>query len=143
LNLLRDVGLGLPVFGSPKAFVNALKQTRGSPFTEMAKQLNIPPMQIVAEDRLIAAITVESKVFSIYATGYVKSGKRETRVKIHSVVDFRGAPTIGGTTLPPGGNNPTPAPTGNPAPPIGAMQQGIQAALEPNAAGNMVYYRVE
>ena len=96
LNLLRDVGMGIPVFGSPKAFVNALKQTRGSPFTEMAKQLNIAPMQIVAENLLIAAITVESKVFSIYATGYVKSGKRETRVRIHSVVDFRGAPTVGG-----------------------------------------------
>jgi hypothetical protein len=98
-------------------------------------------MQIVAEDRLIAAITVESKVFSIYATGYVKSGKRETRVRVHSVVDFRGAPAIGGQGLTPPGTPPAAAPTTTPPP--GGAPQGIPAALEPSTAGNVVYYRVE
>jgi ABC-2 type transport system ATP-binding protein len=39
-----------------------------------------------------AAITTESKVFSIIATGFVRFAKRKTRVRIHAVVDFRGAP---------------------------------------------------
>ena len=101
-------------------------------------------MQFVRRDRArCKAITIESKVFSIYATGYVKSGKRETRVRVHAVVDFRGAPAIGGAGVSPPGTPPPTPPSGTQAPPPGGAPQGIQAALEPNAGGNVIYFRVE
>jgi outer membrane receptor protein involved in Fe transport len=46
-------------------------------------------------NQLQDAVTMESKVFSIYATGFVRSGKHETRSRIHAVVDFRGSPPPG------------------------------------------------
>ena len=54
--------------------------------------LEMEPVKFLSEAETIKAISTESKVFSIYATGFVRAGKRETRVRIHSVVDFRGAP---------------------------------------------------
>jgi hypothetical protein len=96
--------------------------------------------------------SMESKLFSIYATGIVKSGQRETRVHIHVVVDIRGAP-------PPGksrqavdlaealGMDTGSAPTTNEPPdlsglPEGASEEAISKALKPNPAGNIVYYRI-
>src|SRR5262249_2239342 len=104
----------------------------------------------------------ESKVFSIYATGFVRAGKRETRVRIHSVVDFRGAPPppeaqalinmlgTGGTAGATGsagssgtsGAGGAAATTGAPLP-EGAGPDAIANAFQASPAGNVVYYRVE
>ncbi len=54
--------------------------------------LDIPPLPLVSDAELEKAINTESKVFSIYATGIVKSGNRTTTRRVHAVVDFRTAP---------------------------------------------------
>src|SRR5262249_55464788 len=112
------------------------------------------------------AITTESKVFSIIATGYVKSGNRETRERIHTVIDMRGAPSpvnliaqqianaSAGTGAPGSAASST---TANPANPLtGALgaagaASGIPGAtgdsdlgfLLPDPGGRVIYFRAE
>jgi general secretion pathway protein K len=93
LSLLQSVTRGIPLMGSPKAFINTLKgQGLLGP---MLQALELPPLKLVSESQLEQAISTESKVFSIYATGVVRSGKLETKSNIHAVVDMRGAPPPG------------------------------------------------
>ena len=84
---------GIPIFATPKDFVKAI-QGKGM-FGQMLTSMGIEPVEVFSEKLMREAVTTESKVFSIYATGYVKSGRRETRSRIHAVVDMRGAPPPG------------------------------------------------
>ena len=187
ITMLRSFTPGLPMFKSPQEFVSTLQQTTagtaapgatgataappalgggagGSPVASILKALGIPPIPIVSATETAKMVTTESKVFSIYATGYVRSGKRETSVRIHAVVDFRGAPTpqdlisqqlqalaggAKGLTGAAGGsgiqNGQTAASTDpNAASGIpGATAGSILSALKPGPGGNIVYYRVD
>ena len=126
------------------------------------KAMGIQPIPLISAAQTQKEVTTESKVFSIYATGYVHSGKRETSVRIHAVVDFRGAPTpdqiasqimaaLGAANGQPGANGQPAAngvqngvvPTANPANSANGQQTGIQGALKPGSGGNIVYYRVD
>ncbi|HEY4159013.1 MAG TPA: type II secretion system protein GspK [Polyangiaceae bacterium] len=172
LTMLRGFLPGLPMFGSPKDFTAALQQTAapapgaaapamgGSPVQMVMQALGLQPIPLVSPAQTEASIGVESKVFSIYARGYVHSGKRETNVHIHAVVDFRGAPSpqqvmqqqltnlmnqANGT----GGASSTPPPAGSANQingvtlPPGMTPDGIMSALKPGSGGNVVYYRVD
>jgi general secretion pathway protein K len=191
MTMLRSFLPGLPMFKSPQEFVSTLQQTNqaaapgagaaatpapaaglgglgglgggGSPVASIMKALGIPPIPVVSATETAKMVTTESKVFSIYATGYVRSGKRETSVRIHAVVDFRGAPTpqdlIGqamaaaasgkaGTGQP--GTPPNGISNGNVATdpnaanlPPGATAGSLLSALKPGPGGNVVYYRVD
>lgn len=88
---------GLPIHKSPKAFIKAI-QGKGQ-FGEILKGVGIEPVKVKSEQLMEEAITTESQVFSIYATGYVKSGKRRTTSRIHAVVDMRGAPPPGSAKI--------------------------------------------
>lgn len=96
VTMLRGAMAGVPLFSSPKMFISAL-QNKG-PFGEIFKAVGMEPVQFLSEDQASKMIAVESKLFSIYATGVVKAGKRETRVRVHAVVDFRNAPPPGAAT---------------------------------------------
>jgi len=181
MTMLRSFMPGLPVFKNAQEFVSALQQTNqpaaatgagagaaaapglgglgggGSPIAMIMKAMQIEPIPIVSAAETAKMVTTESKVFSIYATGYVRSGKRETSVRVHAVVDFRGAPSPqqqlndlvnrltqaasgqAGQTQPPTANS---AQNTGPLPP-GATQDGILNALKPGPGGNVVYYRVD
>lgn len=99
-DLIRTMTAGAPIFGSPKAFINLLKLK--PPYGPMLEAIGVKPVTFLSDDMALKALTAESKVFSIYATGYVRAGKRETKVRIHAVVDFRGAPPPGMPAIPPG-----------------------------------------
>ncbi|HVH44231.1 MAG TPA: hypothetical protein VM925_17890, partial [Labilithrix sp.] len=95
------------------------------------------------------SITTESKMFSIYAVGIKKGYRRETRVKIHTVIDFRNAPALGQSPIPgmPNTGLPGTMPT-NPLNPTATATQGagtdaIAAANMPSTGGQVLYYRVE
>ena len=105
-------------------------------------------------------ISVESKLFSIYATGIVKAGKRETRVRIHAVVDFRNAPPPGaattlaqmaqannlqaGANATPGSVSGAPLPGANGQPPnLNDPNTALQALLMPTPGGTIIHYKVE
>jgi len=56
--------------------------------------MGMQPVKFTSESEFQKSVTTESKMFSIYAVGVVKGYKRETRLSIHEVVDFRAAPGL-------------------------------------------------
>ncbi|HEX7671649.1 MAG TPA: hypothetical protein VF395_18780, partial [Polyangiaceae bacterium] len=90
VSVIRTFTMGAPLFNSPQGFISTLKQQ--SPIGLMLKTMGLEPISFFAEGEVKKAIATESKVFSLIATGHVKNGKRDTKVRIHAVVDFRAAP---------------------------------------------------
>jgi hypothetical protein len=88
-------------------------------------------------------------MFSIYAIGVKKGYRRETRVKVQSVVDFRNAPQLGATGATgagtPGTGTGAATGTGTTTQPSAAQQSqdAITAAMQPSTGGQVVYFRVE
>ncbi len=153
VSLVKGIIHGIPVFKSPNDFVGAVANGAGL-LGPALKAAGLQPFVLLSKSELAKAVTTDSKVFSIYATGYVNSGKRETRTRIHAVVDFRGAP-------PPGmsqstydaledqaaGNanstNTTNSTQPNPLANIpGATQGALLNVLKPSPGGNIIYYRI-
>ncbi len=145
LSLAKSMMAGIPVFRSPKQLREALKGqgTFGLMFTQLA---GIEPIEFKLDSAFDGGLALESKMFSIYAEGHVLSGKRETHVRIHAVVDFRKAPSVQDLV-----NQVTAGAEGSNAPSGGANDSsntsqdepvGIQGALVPSTAGRVVYYRV-
>jgi general secretion pathway protein K len=108
------------------------------------------PVKFQSESDFAKSITTESKVFSIYAVGVVKGYKRETRVRVHTVVDFRTTQSLVGGPTPSASASNTPAPG---APPnAGGGGQTLPASSDPNAittalqspvGGQILYYNIE
>ena len=139
---------GIPIFRSPKQLREAL-EGKG----EMASFLQtagLPQITFLSGSGFESGLSLESKVFSIYADGYVRQGKRETHVRITAVVDFRKAPSVtdlvarateGGQAA--DQKNQSLAQKAD-ADKEGATSEtvGISGALVPSTAGRVVYYRV-
>ena len=125
------------------------------------KALNLKPVDFKGyKAGLLALISTDSKMFSIYADGVVPGNRKETRTRIHAVVDFRTAQQLGNPMsgilggsqpppapppAPPNGNGihaPPPGPSNN-ADPTQATPEAILAAMNSNPAGTIVYWRVE
>lgn len=157
VGMVRGLMPGVPAFASPKGFIAALRGK--GPFGLMAEVTGLQPFtKFKAESELLKSVTTESKVFSVYATGYVKSGKRETRVRVHSVVDFRGAPKPGAPTV--GrleelsarveafGNQEVADELKKAANdikglPEGATEETIGSVFRPSPGGNIIYFRID
>lgn len=124
VTMLKAVTMGAPLFTSPKGFVNVMKgKGIGQMLTEV---LQVEPIQFLSESEVIKTVSTESQVFSIYADGVVPGFRRETRVRIHTVVDFRSAPPPG---YPPGMEGTEPGAAGNTNP------SGIVTGTTPWAQG--------
>jgi general secretion pathway protein K len=163
--MVRMFTTGAPLFGSPDLFISSL-QGKGL-FGPVLTAMGVQPVVFRSNSNLSKQMTTESKVFSIYATGRVKSGSRLIHTKIHAVVDFRDAPAPGvnmqalaamqslqgamnpqqnqqGSSLTPGSIDPS---TGQPVGANGSAPTGvalaIQSVLKPSPAGNIVYFRVD
>ncbi|MBN9162079.1 MAG: TonB-dependent receptor, partial [Myxococcales bacterium] len=151
VTMARGITMGAPLFGSPKDFVAALSgQGQLGP---LLAGMGMQPVQFQSPAEFQKQITTESKVFSIYAVGIKKGYRRETRVKLHAVVDFRNAPELGqamnmagmpgmqgaGMT---GAMNPLGGATGATTVP-GAASGAIAAANMPSTGGQMLYFRIE
>jgi general secretion pathway protein K len=147
VTMARGITMGAPLFGSTRDFTTAL-QGQGQ-IGPMLAAIGMKPVQFKSPAELQKAITTESKVFSIYSVGVKKGYRRETRVKLHAVIDFRNAPQPGATGAP--GTTPSATPTtsalpGTTPPPTTTPGQGadaIAAALQPSTGGNFLYFRVE
>ena len=136
---------GIPIFRSPKQLREALEgKGQMASFLETA---GVPKITFLSANGFESGLALESKVFSIYAEGYVRQAKRETRVRVTAVVDFRKAPTVQ-DLLAKAMENPTattPAnnqKTDDQAAAEGDDAVGITGALVPSTAGRVVYYRV-
>jgi len=168
LEMFRQLSSGIPVFRSVNQFTSMLKPSAsasaassasaapaasglgamasmlsGPPSLEM---MGIPPITGLVDALLQKTLGVQSQVFSIYATGTVKNGRRETRSRIHAVVDLRGAPPPGQArnidqimNLMAGG---TSAPLPSAAPSTNASSIPSSLSTAPQADGNVIYYRI-
>lgn len=156
--LIRTLTAGAPIFGSPKVFVATLAQQ--TPIGQMLQAIGLSPIVFNSPDIAMKNITTESKVFSVMATGYVKSGKRETRTRIHTVVDMRGAPApqavmakqianaTGGVANPAASAAAAAmaaASAQGPVPglPAGATVDADLGFLVPDPAGRVIYFRMD
>lgn len=88
------VSMGVPIFGSPQMFTATL-QGRGMLGQLFKMMAGDQPIQISDAASLERAVTVESKVFSVFAAARV--GLSYTR--IHAVIDMRPQPQIDSTFL--------------------------------------------
>jgi general secretion pathway protein K len=162
LNMLTMVDLimpGVPIFGNIDSFIKIVTGKSKGPFTELFNTLmpNYKKIVLQSEADFKSSVGTESKVFSFYATGKVKSGKRETRVRIHAVVDFRDAPPPGVTrnaeayaleaarssgALPASGAAGS-TKTDTSDLPEGATEEAIASVLKPSPGGSVIYYRID
>lgn len=156
--MVRAFTRGAPLFGSPDLFITSM-QGKGL-FGPVLAALGMMPVVFKSNDVLKKQMGTESKVFSIYATGRVKSGSRITHSKIHAVVDFRAAPAPGvdmrslesmaaaqnalmnGTGAGQLATSPT-STTGSTGSSPTAADLAIQSVLKPSPAGSMIYFRVD
>jgi len=151
VTLAKGFTMGAPVFNKGSQFL-AMMEGKGSKGELLASQGFIP-VQFKNKREFKQRVTTTSKIFSIYAAGVVPSGKRETRVGVHAVIDFRNATELdqmnplsqataqqGGT--PNGAAAQTdglrPGDTGS-ADPMAQLQQALQS----NPGGQIIYYRVQ
>jgi general secretion pathway protein K len=163
IEMVRGFVPGVPVFKSPAGFIKQIRPEANSSnpdmFAMMLSALGVPPIQ-VNEALLKERIKVKSDIFSIYAKGIVKSGRRETTTRIHAVVDFRGAPAPGQTRVisdmqqMQGGTalNAQPTPSSSSAANTQGLPPGVDpsmvtpdsilAALQASAGGHIIYYRI-
>jgi hypothetical protein len=168
MEMFRQLSSGIPVFRNVNQFISMLKPAASAaagaapaasaggimgglssmmsgsvPSLEM---MGIPPIVGLVDALLQKTLGVQSQVFSIYATGIVKNGRRETRTRIHVVVDLRGAPAPGdylikmATSAGLLGSANT---TASAAPAVSASGSTAASALPtgPQPDGNVVYYR--
>ncbi len=146
MSLAQGMFSGIPVFRSAAQLREAL-EGKGD-FASFLTTAGIQPITFLSAKGFEGGLSLESKVFSIHAEGYVRQGKRETRVKIMTVVDFRKAPTVesllnqalagaAGSGAPSTGAAPPATTSSSTGPAV-----GISGALVPSTAGRVVYYRV-
>jgi general secretion pathway protein K len=143
--MAQGMSMGAPLFGTPAEFV-ATMQGKGM-LGPMLTALGVEPVTFSSDADFAKSISTESKVFSVYAVGVVKGYKRETRVRIHTVVDFRAAPDLGNlasaiasaSTTPPSGGRPgaSSASSGQTDP------NALAAALQPSIGGQILYFAIE
>ncbi|HXX67785.1 MAG TPA: type II secretion system protein GspK [Polyangiaceae bacterium] len=91
--MAQSLAMGAPLFGSPADFIATMKG-QGA-LGPILTAVGMKPVKFQSESDFAKSISTESKVFSIYSLGVVKGFKRETRVRIHAVVDYRTAPSLG------------------------------------------------
>ncbi len=142
VTMAQGISMGLPVFGSPGDFIATMKG-KGN-IGPLLTMMGIEPVKFQSESDFAKGIATQSKVFSIYAVGVVKGYKRETRVRLHAVVDYSQAPSL--TSLSAAANTVN-ATTANPATAssaaAGAVGTAITAALGPNLGGNILFFSIE
>jgi general secretion pathway protein K len=143
VTMAHGITMGAPLFGSPQDFVNTM--TGKGQLGPLLTAMGMKPVKFQSQSEFAKSITTESKMFTISAVGVKKGYRRETRVQVTSVVDFRAAPSITATASPSGsGSAPVPSASA-PSLPNGQKldPNGIAAALTPSTGGQVLYYRVE
>jgi general secretion pathway protein K len=142
VTLAQGVAMGAPIFGTPGDFIQMMKgQGQLGPLLT-GPPMSMKPVKFQSESDFAKSISTESKVFSVYAVGVVKGYKRETRVRIHAVVDFRAAASLanlsGQVTAAASASASASAQT---VP--GQGPNAIASALQPSVGGQILYFNIE
>ncbi|WP_437813272.1 general secretion pathway protein GspK [Sorangium sp. So ce1078] len=139
------------LFPTAKDFVDAMTQKTGNTLGAMlGQQLKAMGVEAVKfKPNATKSLGNKTSFLSIYADGVVPGNKRETRVRIHAVLDLTGATKI--TDTDPGGADPgggggdtagagEPSGAQNGAPPT---PETYEKQVRSNPAGTIIYYRIE
>jgi general secretion pathway protein K len=143
VTMARAMTMGAPLFGSTADFIQMMKG--GGMLGPILKGMGMQPVQFLSEAEFAKTITTESKVFSIYAIGVMKGYKRETRLRITEVVDFRNAPGLDQMGMP-GAGMPGMGATGMPPmvpPQMAGGAAGNTPIVLPATAGNVIYFKID
>jgi general secretion pathway protein K len=135
VTMARAMTMGAPLFGSVQDFIDTMKGK--GPLGPLLTGMGMTAVKFLSEADFAKTITTESKVFSINAVGVLKGYKRETRLRIVTVVDFRKAPDL--SSVNPTGSSSTGAPTTPPP----SSSASTAARVQPATAGNVIYFRIE
>jgi general secretion pathway protein K len=136
VTMARAMTMGAPLFGSTGDFIATMKGS--GPLGPILTGMGMKAVKFLSEADFAKTITTESKVFSINAIGIIKGYKRETRLRIVTVVDFRKAPNL--STTAPAGSSSSAAGTQGTLP--GSSSQASQM-VQPATAGNVIYFRID
>jgi general secretion pathway protein K len=143
VTMAQGIAMGAPIFGRAADFIQMMKGQ--GDIGPIMSAMGLKPVKFQSESEFAKSIATESKVFSVYAVGVVKGYKRETRVRIHTVVDFGSTPPL--TSLAGGASaaaaaSAAPASGGGPAA-SGQGPNAIAAALQPSVGGQILYFNIE
>lgn len=144
VTMARGISMGAPLFGNVQDFVATMKG-KGAIGPVLAG-LGLKPVKFQSDSEFAKSISTESKMFSIYAIGIKKGFKRETRVRVQAVVDFRSAAALTSSSTPPAAGTSAAVVGGQPSQNLtaaGASGAPIAGAMGPNTGGQIVYYRVD
>jgi general secretion pathway protein K len=147
VTMARGISMGAPIFSSTQDYINTMKGSGA--LGPMLTMIGMKPVKFLSESDFAKSITVESKMFSIYAVGIVKGYKRETRTSVMEVLDFRKAPVVQGPTLASimsAGSASASAPASATAAPnvnVANASGPISSATANNPAGQVIYFRVD
>jgi general secretion pathway protein K len=141
--MAQGIAMGAPIFGRAADFIQMMKGQ--GDIGPIMTAMGLKPVKFQSESEFAKSIATESKVFSVYAVGVVKGYKRETRVRIHTVVDFGSTPpltsTAGAAASAAAAASATPASGGGPA--AGQGPNAITTALQPSVGGQVLYFNIE
>ncbi|KYF79597.1 general secretion pathway protein GspK [Sorangium cellulosum] len=162
ISLVRSMTGGL-IFPSDGDYVAAMTQkegqSMGSMLGQQLKAMGVEPVkfkQSLGTMRRQKLIGNKTTFLSIYADGIVPGNKRETRVRVHAVLDLTGAGKLGSGGAGGGGGSGSgggSAGTGGGSGAVtGSSPGGSCAGVQPgdyencirsNPAGTIVYYRID
>jgi general secretion pathway protein K len=147
VTMARGITMGAPLFATTNDFLQTMKGA--GDLGPLLAMLGMKPVKFQSESEFKKSITTESKMFSIYAVGVVKGYKRETRLKITEVVDFRQAPSIltmgapGTSGLQTPGSQSTASSTASQSTTSSAASGPISTVLQPSTGGTILYFHIE
>jgi general secretion pathway protein K len=146
VTMARGITMGAPLFATTTDFLQTMKGA--GDLGPLLAMLGMKPVKFQSESEFKKSITTESKMFSIYAIGVVKGYKRETRLKITTVVDFRQAPSIltmgAPSTSGLQGAAGTSTATSTASQSTSSTASGpISNVLQPSTGGTILYFRIE
>lgn len=112
--------------------------------------LGLKPIKLKAPNDMKNYVDTRSRIFSIYADGVVPGYRRKTKVRIHAVIDMRGAAqlTQGGALTVAGGNpqtNTTSSTSSTSTTPtqLAAPNANGTVTIPPGPGGTIIYWRIE
>ncbi|WP_437983573.1 general secretion pathway protein GspK [Sorangium sp. So ce117] len=134
-SLVQSMTGGL-LFPTPKDYVDAMTQKAGSSLGGMlGQQFKAMGVEAVKfKPNVTKSLGNKTNFLSIYADGIVPGNKRETRVRIHAVVDLTGATKL---------DDPVKDPEDPAQPSTPPTPETYEQQVRSNPAGTIIYYRID